>query len=114
MKVDRLPNGNYFVDVVVERARRVSLQLTCWCHASTKISEERAYQILLTLPVSSAGVERSFSKLAYIKSKLRTTMGQERLESLMFTAIEKDILVSLPRERLVSKFTAEANRRIST
>jgi hAT family C-terminal dimerisation region len=35
-----------------------------------------AYQILLTLPVTSAGVERSFSKLSFIKSKLRTTMGQ--------------------------------------
>ena len=73
---------------------------------------QRAYQILLTLPVSSAGFEQSFSKLAYIKSKLHTTMGQECLESLMFTAIEKDILVSLPKDRLVSKFVTEANRHI--
>ena len=71
-----------------------------------------AYQLLLTLPVTSAGVERSFSKLALIKSKLRTTMSQERLEALMFCAVEKDILLSLSSADLVAKFAAAADRRL--
>jgi len=71
-----------------------------------------AYQLLLTLPVTSAGVERSFSKLALIKSKLRTRMSQERLEALMFCAVEKDILKSLSSADLVAKFAAAADRRL--
>ena len=38
--------------------------------------------ILATLPVSSATAERSFSTLRLIKSDLRATMGQARLDGL--------------------------------
>ena len=47
-----------------------------------------AHRVLLMLPVINGSVERSFSKLALIKSKLRTTMRQERLEALMFCAVD--------------------------
>lgn len=76
------------------------------------IALRKAYQILLTLPVTSAGVERSFSKLAFIKSKLRTTMSQPRLQSLMFASIEKDISLSLCCEDLVSHFARLQDRRM--
>ncbi|XP_022168063.1 zinc finger MYM-type protein 1-like, partial [Myzus persicae] len=47
--------------------------------------------IALTLPVSSASPERAFSKLKLIKTRLRSTMCEERLESLMVISCEKDI-----------------------
>lgn len=47
--------------------------------------------ISLTLPVSSASSERAFSKLKLIKTRLRSTMCEERLESLMMISCEKDI-----------------------
>ncbi|KAK4874583.1 hypothetical protein RN001_013943 [Aquatica leii] len=37
------------------------------------------FRILLTMPVSVATTERSFSKLKIIKNYLRSTMGQNRL-----------------------------------
>ncbi len=40
-------------------------------------------QIFLTVPVSSATAERSFSALRKIKSYLRSTMGEERLSGLV-------------------------------
>lgn len=39
-------------------------------------------QLLATLPMSSASSERSFSTLKYLKTYLRNTMGQERLNGL--------------------------------
>ena len=50
-----------------------------------------ALRILLTLPVSVASGERSFSKLKLIKTYLRTSMLQERLVGLATLSIEHDI-----------------------
>ena len=48
------------------------------------------YRLLLTLPVTSAACERSFSALKFIKSRLRTVMTQERLRDLMIIAVESE------------------------
>ena len=48
-----------------------------------------AYRIMLTIPVSVASTERSFSKLKLIKSYLRLTMSQQRLNGLALLYIEK-------------------------
>lgn len=52
------------------------------------------FKISLTMPVSSASWERSFSKLKLIKTRLRSTMGQDRLEELMLIFCEADISVN--------------------
>jgi len=41
-----------------------------------------AYRIMLTIPVSVASVEMSFSKLKIIKTYLRSTMFQQRWNGL--------------------------------
>ena len=50
-----------------------------------------AYRILLIISVTVASAERSFSKLKLIKSYLRSTMSQERLNDLAMLSIEKDL-----------------------
>ncbi|XP_076918638.1 uncharacterized protein LOC143579133 [Bidens hawaiensis] len=52
-------------------------------------------RILLTVPVTVASAERSFSKLKLLKSYLRSTMSQERLNGLAMIAIESEILDSI-------------------
>jgi len=47
-------------------------------------------KIELTLPVTSASPERAFSKLKIVKNRLRSIMGQERLQGLMRINYEKD------------------------
>lgn len=43
---------------------------------------EVALRIFLTIPVTTATCERSFSKLKIIKNYLRSTMNQNRLTSM--------------------------------
>jgi len=47
-----------------------------------------------TIPVSTATVERSFSKLKLVKSTLRSLCTEERLSDLLLLAIEKDIPIN--------------------
>jgi len=70
------------------------------------------YRISMTVPVTTATVERGFSKFTYVKNKLRSTMTQDRLESLILATAEKDILLQLPNEDLVAKFAGAADRRL--
>ena len=51
----------------------------------------RLYKIALTVPVASASAERSFSVLKRVKTYLRSTMGQQRLNDLAILAIERDL-----------------------
>ena len=72
-----------------------------------------AYRILLTIPVTVASAERSFSKLKLIKSYLRSTMSQERLNGLAILSIEKDILTKLEYKNLLNIFASQKARKIS-
>ena len=53
-----------------------------------------AFRIYLTMPVTVAHSERSFSKLKIIKNYLRSTLSQSRLTNLSLVSIEHEIEVS--------------------
>ncbi|XP_023766815.1 uncharacterized protein LOC111915381 [Lactuca sativa] len=72
-----------------------------------------AYKTLLTIPVTVASAERSFSKLKLLKSYLRSTMSQERLNELAIIAIENVILQTIDYEELVNNFASKNARRVS-
>ncbi|XP_076887439.1 uncharacterized protein LOC143537588 [Bidens hawaiensis] len=72
-----------------------------------------AYRILLTIPVIVASIERSFSKLKLLKSYLRSTMSQERLNTLAMIAIESEILDSINCEEVIKQFDVKNARRAS-
>lgn len=63
--------------------------------------------IALTLPISTAGVERMFSKLLIIKGKLRTTMGDSRLKALMMLSVHRERAMKLDLDRVVDTFIAK-------
>lgn len=63
-----------------------------------------ALSIGLTLPASSSSPERAFSKLKLIKSKLRSTMAEERLDSLMLISCENDI--DIDSDSVINIFTS--------
>ena len=69
-------------------------------------------QILLTIAVSIASCERSFSELKLIMSHLRATMGQERLSDLPLLSIERVETESTSFEALIDQFAATKARRV--
>ena len=70
------------------------------------------YRILLTIPITIASTERSFSKLKLIKSYLRSTMSQERLSGLAVLSIKKKMLEELEYKILISQFASQESRKI--
>ena len=62
------------------------------------------YRILLTIPVTVASAERSFSKLKLLKSYLRSTMTQERLNGLVTLSLENGILDKINYEDIIEFF----------
>ena len=70
-------------------------------------------QISMTIVVSTAHCERSFSALKRIKTYLRASMGEERLQNLSILAIEKKLASELSLDAVVDIFASEdKNRRI--
>uniref|UniRef100_A0A1X7ST17 HAT C-terminal dimerisation domain-containing protein n=1 Tax=Amphimedon queenslandica TaxID=400682 RepID=A0A1X7ST17_AMPQE len=52
-------------------------------------------QIAMTIGITTASAERSFSSLRRLKSYLRSTMSQERLNHLSLLHIERDLSTKL-------------------
>jgi len=71
-----------------------------------------AYRVLFIIPVTVASAERSFSKLKLLKSYLRSTMTQERLNDLAMIALERDMLEKINYERIIEDFISKNAQRI--
>ena len=69
-------------------------------------------RICLTLPFTSASCERTFSKVEFVKSNLRSTMSQDRLFNLMVASVESDIAETVPSDSLIDDFARQQDRRM--
>lgn len=72
-----------------------------------------ALRIFLTMPVTVAHGERSFSKLKIIKNYLRSAMSQNRLTNLAMISIEKDICEALDMTDLIKEFAIKKARKVA-
>jgi hypothetical protein len=72
-------------------------------------------QLVFTVPVSSAGAERSFSTMKRVKTYLRSTMGDTRLTHLCILSIERALSGQLLTDPsiVVDAFAKCGNRRLS-
>jgi hypothetical protein len=69
-------------------------------------------RIFMTLPISAADAERSFSNQKRTKNYLRSTMGQQRLNGLAMLSINSDIARTLNYQSVIEKFVALKIRRM--
>ena len=67
-------------------------------------------QILATLPVTTATNKRSFSALKYLKTNLRNTTKEVRLNDLALLYVHRDI--SLDFEQIIAEVSRK-NRRLN-
>lgn len=85
-------------------------KLFCNCKLQTVFpSLYTLLHISATLPVSSCSTERSFSKLKLVKTKLRTTMQEERLENLMLISCEADLTKNINTENVIHTFASKSS-----
>nr|XP_040256706.1 zinc finger MYM-type protein 1-like [Aegilops tauschii subsp. strangulata] len=96
-----LPNTFMSADQIFDFVRDAD------CYLNVSI----AYRILLTVPVTVASAERSFSKLKLLKNYLKSTMSQERLNGLAMCCIEKNMLHSIDLDTLIDDFASKNARK---
>ena len=75
---------------------RFLLQYNLGCSAYSTLSA--AYEYLLTLSCTQVSCERPFSKLKIIKTRLRSSMQQDFLETCMLISVERDLLEQIQFE----------------
>ena len=64
--------------------------------------------VLITMPVSTATAERSFSTMKRVKSYLRSTMTTERMSGLGLMNVYREMEINA--ELIIDKFAAKKKR----
>ncbi|KAM5552412.1 zinc finger MYM-type protein 1-like [Rosa sericea] len=67
--------------------------------------------LALILPVATASVERVFSAMNIVKTRLRSRMGDEFMNDCLISYIEKDIFTSIDDETIMQRFQNMKSRR---
>ena len=67
--------------------------------------------LVLVLPITSASGERAFSAMKIIKTRLRSKMSQDFLQSLMLVGIEKELADSISNNQIIDRYHAVGPRR---
>ncbi|KAL4083714.1 hypothetical protein QTP88_029030 [Uroleucon formosanum] len=67
----------------------------------------KAYKYLLTLPLTQVTCERSFSKLKLLKTRLRSTIVQDNLESLFLMQCERDIVNQIDGDQIINALCSQ-------
>lgn len=80
--------------------------------ADTFPNVEIMLRMYLVLMVTNCSGERSFSKLKFIKNRLRTAMGHDRLSHLTLMSIEYDILRETDFDKLIQDFARVKSRKL--
>ena len=72
-----------------------------------------ALRIYLSLMVTNCSGERSFSKLKRIKNEQRTSLGQDKLNSLTLLSIEHEVMEEIKVGGIIKKFASlKARKRV--
>ncbi|KAK1348228.1 hypothetical protein POM88_054971 [Heracleum sosnowskyi] len=65
---------------------------------------DRLIRLVLTLPVSTATAERTFSAMSFVKNKLRKKMEDVFLQDYLITYIEKEVAEKFDNDSIIEVF----------
>ena len=68
-------------------------------------------KLILVMPATNSTSERLFSAMRRVKSYLRSTINQERLNSLMILHVDKDLTDVLDLPSVANEFISKSERR---
>jgi hypothetical protein len=71
----------------------------------------RLLKLAMILPVATSTVERAFSAMKIVKSKLRNRMGDDWMNDCLVTYIERDVADKIDDELIIQRFQNMAPRR---
>ena len=69
------------------------------------------FKLVLFLPVVTASVERVFSALTFVKTKLRNKMKDSLLNDCLHIFIERDIFFQVDENDIINTFMSFRKRR---
>jgi hypothetical protein len=69
-------------------------------------------KLVLVLPVATAGVERIFSSMNFVKNKLRSKMRQKFLNGCLVTFIERQFFLQVKDEDIITQFQSLKDRNV--
>ena len=64
----------------------------------------RLAALIMSVPMSGATAERSFSVLCRVKSSLRSSMAQERLSNLVVLAVHRELAKTITPDNILVEF----------
>jgi hypothetical protein len=70
------------------------------------------FKLVLLLPVITVSVERVFSTMVLVKTKLRNMMGDGLLDDCLVTFIERNIFFEVDEDDIIKTFISLRMRRI--
>lgn len=68
-------------------------------------------KLILEMPATNSTSERFFSAMRHVKSYLRSTMNQERLNSLMILDVHRDLTDVLDLSSVANEFVSKSENR---
>ena len=97
---------------VLEWANYFAAQTATMCHLFRETI--KVVELLLVVPATAAGAERSFSALRRLKTWLRQTMTQKRLTHLALMHCHRKRVESCDIQALIREFGCKTSERRST
>ena len=69
-------------------------------------------KLILVMPATNAMSERSFSALKRVKTNLRSTMNQDRLNHYMILHVHKELTDALDLKEVANEFVCGSEHRL--